>query len=196
MKGISENGRLGNLPWDDVAVAIRIAASLSPPPAIPEEARRSFAEGLAAFELARSPSDYEEPKKRFAMAASLAPWWRDALFNLSLAEEKLRRFRDAKKCLESCLLATPGSRDADDVRQRLHRIEYLAERQREAEGRIARGSELFRAGKYREAAEEDMEGVRLDPDSFRPESERFICGSFGITRRTARPGRRLNTSST
>ena len=149
---------------DDVKVAIKIARSLSPPPVIPEEARRSFAEGLAAFELARAPSDYEEPEKKFRKAACLAPWWPDVFFNLSLVDEKLRKYDTAKYKLEIYLLAAPDGRDADAVRQKIHKINYLRERQTEAEGHITRGAELFNGKNYKEAVEENKEAVRLDPD--------------------------------
>ena len=149
---------------DDVKVAIKIARSLSPPPAIPEEARRSFAEGLAAFELARSPSDYEEPKKKFEKAACLAPWWPDVFFNLSLIDEKLRNYHDAETNLQIYLLAAPDGRDADAVRQKIHKINYLRERQTEAEGHINRGAELFNGKNYKGAVEENKEAIRLAPD--------------------------------
>ena len=145
--------------------AIRLAQQLSPPPVIPEEARRFMAEGIASMKVTRSIAGYEEAEGKFQKAANLAPWWADTYFNLAMAQEKQRNFFYAIKNLELYLLASPGTPEASAVQQKIYEIEYLMKRKEQADKHVDRGADLYNAGDIHGAVREGKEAIRLDPDN-------------------------------
>jgi HEAT repeat protein len=144
---------------------IKLAQGITPPPAMPEEARRSLAQGNAAFKLARNASGFEEAEKHFQKAANLAPWWPDACFNLALVQERLRKFDDAIKNLNLYLFAAPHASDAESARSKIYEVKYLKERKEKAEEHYHRAVEHHENSRYKEAEAEYREAIGLDPDS-------------------------------
>ncbi len=106
---------------------IKLAQEIKPPPSIPEEAERRLGRGRAAFETAKDAADFEKAMAEFSAAANAAPWLAAPYYNLGLAQEKARRYREAMASLRLYLLASPGSPDTSEVRQKLFSLEYLAE---------------------------------------------------------------------
>jgi len=100
---------------------IRLAATLKPAPALPEEAKRHLAYGTAAFTGAKSVADYAEAAKEFGQAALAAPWWGVAYFNLGVAQDKAENYEAALRGLNLARLALP---DNKDIRDRLYQVEY------------------------------------------------------------------------
>lgn len=108
---------------------IGIAQKLDPLPAIPEEAKRHMGRGKAAFKVAENPEDSKTAADEFKKASDLAPWWGDAYFNLGLAYEQAKMYREAVFNLKLYLLAAPGSPDAEKVKEKLYELEFLTERE-------------------------------------------------------------------
>ncbi|MBI5437469.1 MAG: hypothetical protein HY936_00670 [Nitrosomonadales bacterium] len=109
-------GQLQQSPDDDALreKIIRLAATLKPAPAIPEEAERHLAYGTAAFTGAKSLADYAEAAKEFGQAALAAPWWGVAYFNLGVAQDKAENYEAALRGLNLARLALPDNKDIKD----------------------------------------------------------------------------------
>ena len=66
--------------------------------AVSDEAKRHFDRGMAAVEMAKSPDDYAPAIKEFKQAASLAPNWPDAYYNLGKAPNERLGFPQQYLC--------------------------------------------------------------------------------------------------
>lgn len=93
---------------------IKLAAGIKPPPAVSEEARRSFVRGNTAFSGAKEPDDYARAVQRYEEALVIAPWWGDAYFNLAKALELRQEYSRAIQAIKLFVLTDPA---ADDVRK-------------------------------------------------------------------------------
>jgi len=107
---------------------IKLAQRIQPPPALPEEARKASIRGQVAIREAKEQSDYKDAVKEFRKALRIAPWWADAYFNLAVAQENARQFRDAISSLKLYLIASPDSADAIAVRNNIYALEYKLEK--------------------------------------------------------------------
>ena len=58
---------------------------------VPDEARRHYYHGVAAFAMAKSPTDDELAIREFEWAARLAPDWPDARYNRGMVREKVEQ---------------------------------------------------------------------------------------------------------
>ncbi len=96
---------------------------------IPAGAQRYFDRGIAAVEMAKSPADYEAAIKEFGQAASLAPNWPDAYYNLGMVQEKAGKYRDAISSLKQYLRFAPDASNANTVRSLINRLEYKNEQE-------------------------------------------------------------------
>lgn len=94
---------------------------------ISEDAKRYFARGMAAVEMAKSPEGYESAIQEFEKAARLAPDWPDVYFNLGIAQEKAEKYRDAVGSLRQYLRLAPNAGDAEKVKSLVNKLEYKAE---------------------------------------------------------------------
>lgn len=107
---------------------IRLAQQIKPAPAIPEEARRHFVKAVTLQKDAKNPSDYELVVAEYQRALLLAPWWSDALFNLSVAFEASGQLNDAMSTLKLYLLTNPGAAEARAAQDRLYSLEAKQEK--------------------------------------------------------------------
>lgn len=107
---------------------IKLVQKLSPPPAIPEDARRFSVRGQTWIKEAKNPSDFEEAAKEFAKAVRVAPWWADWYINQGVALEKAGKFSDAIRSLKLYLLAAPAASDADKVKEQIYALEVRQEK--------------------------------------------------------------------
>jgi tetratricopeptide (TPR) repeat protein len=144
---------------------IAFANTLTPPPAIPEEAEKFMARGKAAFQTARSSADFKAAAQEYEKAANLAPWWADVYFNLGVVQEKQQEFDEAVSSFELYLLAAPDATDAKAVKEKIYSIQYLKERRQKTIDLIAKGLKLNNAGSYQEALTEYKEAIRIDPEN-------------------------------
>jgi HEAT repeat protein/Tfp pilus assembly protein PilF len=144
--------------------AIELSHTINPPPAVPENARRSMVRGKAAFKMAGDPAGYNEAMDYYKKAVKLAPWWADPYFNLGLANEKLRSFDSAMDCLRLYLTAAPDAPDADAVKEKIFELEYLHERKEKAKNHALIARDLVQSEDYTSAVQEAKEAIRLDAD--------------------------------
>ncbi len=107
---------------------IKLVQKLSPPPAIPEEARRYSVRGQIAIEEAKSPADFDEAAKEFGKTLRVAPWWADGYYNLAVAQEKAGQLNEAIRSLKLYLLAAPASSDAEKIKRQIYALEYREEK--------------------------------------------------------------------
>ncbi len=114
---------------------IKLVQKLSPPPAVPEEARRFSVRGQIAIKDAKTAADFDEAAKEFGKAVRVAPWWADGYINQGVALEKAGKFNEAARALKFYLLAAPNAPDAQNVRDQIYALEYRQEKaQKEATG--------------------------------------------------------------
>ena len=107
--------------------AIRLAERLRPAPPIPESAREHLARGVAAFKLATNIQGLSPASDEFGKAIAAAPWWPDPYYDLAKTEEKQAEPAAAALDYEDYLLAAPRAQDADDVRNKIFELQYVAE---------------------------------------------------------------------
>jgi uncharacterized caspase-like protein len=107
---------------------INLARTMSPPPALPEEAARRTARGIAVYKEAKSVSDYKEAVAEFDKAIMAAPWYADAYYNLGLARAKAEEYAGASVNLRLYLLAAPGAKDAAEVKTLIYEMELKQEK--------------------------------------------------------------------
>jgi tetratricopeptide (TPR) repeat protein len=118
--------QLQNNPDDDALRenVIRLAITIRPSPALPDEAERRMARGIAAFKAAQSVADYQNAVTEFSQATLAAPWYGDAYYNLGVAQDKAQQYDAALRSLKFALLASPGSKDIKDL---TYQVEYRKE---------------------------------------------------------------------
>ncbi len=95
---------------------------------VSEEAKQYFARGVAAVEMAKSPSDYESAIREFGLAANLAPNWPDVYYNLGLVQEKAEKYGDAVTSLRQYLKLAPTATDIEEVKALIAKNEYKNEK--------------------------------------------------------------------
>lgn len=112
-------------PWDGALreKVIKLAIELKPPPAIPEEARRSFIVGEALFKQAKNLRPAYEATHAFWTAATLAPWWSNAYWNLAVAQQFAGQYGGAKESLRLYLLTNPAPAEQRIAQDRLYAID-------------------------------------------------------------------------
>ena len=112
---------------------IQLAKQLPSPPAVPEEARRNAVMGATILKEARDPETAAKAAKLFVEAVKLAPWWREARWNLVLAEESAGQLNSATSDLK---LYQEFDLSETDRRQALDKLYAL-----EAKSRLAADKE-------------------------------------------------------
>ncbi|MHB1141600.1 MAG: hypothetical protein ACYC1T_07580 [Sulfuricaulis sp.] len=74
---------------------IKLATSIKPAPAIPEEAREPFVMGATVLKKARDPAGASKAVDLFTQALNVAPWFADAYYNRAVAREAAGQFEPA-----------------------------------------------------------------------------------------------------
>jgi len=132
---------------------IKLVQRLSPPPTIPEEARRFSVRGHVWVKEAKNPSDFDEAAKEFGRALRVAPWWADGYINQGVSLEKAGKYNEAIRSLKLYLLAAPTAPDADKVKDQIYTLELRQEKaQRDA---VAAREEQERKRREEEAKASD-----------------------------------------
>jgi tetratricopeptide (TPR) repeat protein len=98
---------------------IKLALTMKPAPALPQEAQDELAKGNELAKQATGQQALIDALAHFERAALLAPWWPDAYSSLGSMQEKLERIDDARTSLTLYLLAAPNASDADAVRAKI-----------------------------------------------------------------------------
>ncbi len=102
---------------------IALARKVKPAPAVPEEGRKHFVQAVALQKDAKSPSDYDEAIAQYNQALLIAPWWGDAYYNLSVADEAAGRLDAAMVALKLFVATKPKEGDARQAQDRLYVLE-------------------------------------------------------------------------
>ena len=108
---------------------ITAVQSLSVAPAIPEEARRYGIRGEAIMNSAKKTADFRRAVTEFEAAATIAPWWGSAYYNLGLVREGAKDAIGAIAAFALFLKAEPGAPEAAAIRDRMYALEVAAEEQ-------------------------------------------------------------------
>jgi hypothetical protein len=102
---------------------IKLAKQISPPPAISENARKSFVEGSAIAKSATDASGQTLAVASFKDALNVAPWWGDAYYNLAVAQELAGQLDNAEASLKLYILTGPSAKDARDAQDHIYALE-------------------------------------------------------------------------
>ncbi len=106
---------------------IKLAQSITPPPAVPEAAREQFVTGSAIAKAAKDASGQKLAIKKFGEALKTAPWWGDAYYNLAVAQELAGQFDAAIGSLKLYLLTNPNEKEAREAKDRIYALKGKAE---------------------------------------------------------------------
>lgn len=133
---------------------IKLAQTMKPAPAVPEEAERRMARGAAAMEGANSAADYQNAAKEFELATLAAPWDGNAYFNLGVAQDKAENYKAALRSLKLALLALPGDKE---IKALIFKVEYRKEKESSPEAQAAKRKQQEQ--EERRTAEEMVRGL-------------------------------------
>lgn len=111
---------------EKVITAVR---SLAVAPAIPEEAHRYGVRGETIMNSAKKAADFSRAAVEFEAAATIAPWWGSAYYNLGLMREGAKDARGAIAAFALFLKAEPDAPEAAAIRDRMYALEVAAEEQ-------------------------------------------------------------------
>jgi cell filamentation protein len=114
---------------------IKLAATIKPAPAIPEEAQRRMVRGAAAFKSATSAAGYQDAAKEFEQATQAAPWYGDAYFNLGVSQDKAGNYEAALRSLKFAQLTSP---DSKEIKTLMYEVEFRQEKANSPEARAAK----------------------------------------------------------
>jgi tetratricopeptide (TPR) repeat protein len=106
---------------------INTALKLDPPPDVPAEVERYMSRGFIAVKMSKSKDDFKNAIAEFQKALAVAPWIPDLYYNIGVVQEKAELFDDAIKSFNFYILAAPGAKDRKEVRDRIYKLEYLNE---------------------------------------------------------------------
>lgn len=106
---------------------IKIALTIKPAPAVPEDAERNMARGVVFFTKATDNAGYHKAIVEFEAATNAAPWLDKAYYNLGVAQEKAGMFKEAIRSLRLYLLADPNAKNAREVRNQIYMLEANVE---------------------------------------------------------------------
>ncbi len=102
---------------------IKLALTMKPAPAMPEDAERNMARGTTFAQKAADLNAYKKAIAEFEAVVSSAPWLAVAYFNLGVMQEKAQMLPEAIQNLKFYLLAAPDAKNARDVKNRVYALE-------------------------------------------------------------------------
>ena len=144
---------------------IKLAMSIKPAPAIPEEAREPFVMGATVLKKASDSAGASKAVELFTQALTIAPWFADAYYNRALAREAAGQFESAIDDLKLYLeftLTDAERRDAQDKIYSLKADAQLAFAKKAEEVKAAAAKAAADTPQAREAALlQKVEGARF-----------------------------------
>jgi hypothetical protein len=120
---------------------IRLATSIKPAPAIPDEANRREGRGKFAFRSAKSNEDFLAAAAEFEEAAKAAPWVAGYYSDLCTIYEKAEKYAEAKRNCVLYLASLADLAQISEVKQRVAGIEFGLEKANSPEARAAKEKE-------------------------------------------------------
>lgn len=106
---------------------IKLVQTMKPAPAIPEEAKKHMARGMAAFESAKNEQEYKDAISESEKAVGYAPWLGEGYRNLGIVQDKAGHFDAAIMSLKLYLLTNPS--DAEKAKELIYKIEFRKEKE-------------------------------------------------------------------
>lgn len=108
-------------PTDDSTrrLIIKLASEMKPVPAIPEEARKHFVEGIVIGKAAERAQKVLAVQS-FTEALKIAPWWGDAYYNLGVVQELAEKYDEAEQAFNFYLLSNPSEAEKREVQDRIY----------------------------------------------------------------------------
>lgn len=144
---------------------IKLAQTLKPAPAIPEEAREPFVMGATVLKKAGGPAGASNAVELFTKALNIAPWFADAYYNRAIAREIAGQFEPAIDDLKLYLefkLTDAERREAQDKIYSLKADAQLASAKKSEEVKAAAAKAAADTPQGREAALlQKVEGARF-----------------------------------
>jgi tetratricopeptide (TPR) repeat protein len=110
---------------------ILMASAMTPSPAIPDQAQRSFIQGNAFMKAAKNVGDYNLAIDNYREALKSAPWWGDVYYNLAIALNAVGNSDGAVEVMGYYVFANP--KDADQAKKKIYEIEAQGELRRKQE---------------------------------------------------------------
>ncbi len=156
---------------------IALVQTMSPAPAIPEEARAHYVMAQAFTEKATESSGFARAIDEYKAALLAAPWWAEAYEKLAIVQKAAHQYDDAIASLNLYLLTHPAdARDAQDEIYKLKAYKQAAaeeqvKRQQEEQQRAWESSPAGIAAKRQKKQQELL--ARLN-------GARFLCGAWEI----------------
>jgi tetratricopeptide (TPR) repeat protein len=109
---------------------IELALTLDPIPAIPEDAKRYLARGLAAAEEAKEAKDFKDAAAEFEKASLAAPWLGEPYRALGIVQDNAGDYAAAIGNLKLYLLTEPETGQAEKAKELIYKIEFKQEKER------------------------------------------------------------------
>ena len=107
---------------------IKLAQTVKPAPALPEEALRYEGRARAAFQTARQESDYLDAAREYRAALLQAPWVAGYYSDLCTIYEKAGVYAEAKRSCQWALLTERDAAAATEIKRRIAGLDFLIER--------------------------------------------------------------------
>jgi tetratricopeptide (TPR) repeat protein len=102
---------------------IKHVQTMTPSPAIPEEARRHYVMAVTLSKDSKKIEDYNASIDEFKSALLIAPWWPDANRELGIAAKNAQRYDEAIAALKLYIATNPGRDKARATQDEIYRIE-------------------------------------------------------------------------
>lgn len=130
--GLSMAGDVGGAVEQDLRVKIvRYAASMSPPPALPEKAREHL---VRSSFLLKKGGDIALVEKEMAAALRIAPWWVEGYFNIGQIQAERKNFDQAERNLRLFIAAAPADPRARAAQDKIFEIGMAKEEEEKIRG--------------------------------------------------------------
>ena len=102
---------------------IKLAQTMTPAPAVPEEARRHYVIAMTLLKDAKKVEDFGEAVGELKSALLIAPWWPEANLRLGMALESAEKYDEAQGALKFYLLTGPAGEAARAAQDEIYIIE-------------------------------------------------------------------------
>lgn len=103
---------------------IKLAASMKPAPALPDQALKYEGRAQFAFKSAKSESDYFAAAQEYEKAVAAAPWVAGYYSDLCTIYEKAGKYADAKQSCGFYLIALSDPNEISDLKKRIAGLDY------------------------------------------------------------------------
>ena len=111
---------------------IKLAQTVKPAPAVPDEAQRREGRAKFAFKSAKSNDDYLSAAREYEEAVRVAPWIPGYYSDLCTIYEKAEKYAEAKRNCEFSLIGLTDPAQVNEIKQRIAGLEFGIEKAEKA----------------------------------------------------------------